>query len=230
MNKEIIVSARKVRRKKKVVKTLKLIILFILLLLLIMYVVFAVLYKGGSFSVNLDRELYLKNNIIIYDDPDYKEFRSELYAETLEHLDNISYKWLPDDLNDRSNGSHNGENFIAYTFFIENLGTEIADYWSEVVIDEAVKGMDEAIRIRVYKNGEEVTYAKMSRNGTPEPETVPFESDSLVVREHVVNFSPGNLDKYTIVIWLEGTDPECTDNILGGQIRFHMDFKSEIIK
>ena len=65
--------------------------------------------------------------------------------------------------------------------------------------------MDEAIRIRVYKNGEEVTYAKMSRNGTPEPETVPFESDSLVVREHVVNFSPGDLDKYTIVIWLEGT-------------------------
>lgn len=230
MKKEIITSAKKVRRKKKIIKTLKLIILFILLLLLITYIVFSILYKGGSFSINLDRDLYLKNNIIIYDDPDYREFRSELFAETLEHFDNISYKWLPDNLNDRSNGSHNGENFVAYTFYIENLGTEIADYWSEIIIDDAMKNVDEAIRIRVYKNGEETTYAKMAANGNPEPGTIPFASETLVVRDQVVNFAPGNRDKYTIVLWLEGTDPECTDNILGGQFKIHMDFKSEIIK
>ncbi|MDD4705614.1 MAG: hypothetical protein PHS24_00160 [Bacilli bacterium] len=230
MKKEIVTSAKKVKRKKRIVKILKLILLFILLFLLLIYLVFALIYKGGSFSVNLDRELYIKNNIIIYDDPDYKVFRSELFAETISHFDNISGTWLPNNLNERSNGSHNGENFVAYTFYIENLGSEIADYWSEIVIDDVIKNVDDAIRIRVYKNGEDITYAKISRNNTLEKGTVAFTSDTLVARDHVQNFAPGNRDKYTIVLWLEGTDPECTDNILGGQIKIHMDFKSEIIK
>ena len=230
MKKEIVISAKKVKHKKRIVKILKLILLFILLFLLLIYLVFALIYKGGSFSVNLDRDLYIKNNIIIYDDPDYKVFRSELFAETISHFDNISGTWLPDNINERSNGSHNGENFVAYTFYIENLGSEIADYWSEIVIDDVIKNVDDAIRIRVYKNGEVITYAKMSRNNTLEKDTISFTSDTLVARDHVQNFAPGNRDKYTIVLWLEGTDPECTDNILGGQIKIHMDFKSEIIK
>jgi len=230
MKKEIVISAKKVKHKKRVVKALKLILLFILLFLLLLYLVFALIYKGGSFSVNLDRDLYIKNNIIIYDDPDHKVFRSELFAETISHFDNISGTWLPDNINERSNGSHNGENFVAYTFYIENLGSEIADYWSEIVIDDVIKNVDDAIRIRVYKNGEVITYAKMSRNNTLEKDTISFTSDTLVARDHVQNFAPGNRDKYTIVLWLEGTDPECTDNILGGQIKIHMDFKSEIIK
>jgi hypothetical protein len=35
------------------------------------------------------------------------------------------------------------------------------------------------------------------------------------------------ISKYTIVLWIEGSDPECTDNILGGEFKVHMDFKSE---
>lgn len=230
MKKEIVTSAKKVKRKKRIVKILKLILLFILLFLLLIYLVFALIYKGGSFSVNIDRELYVKNNIIIYDDPDYKVFRSELFAETISHFDNISGTWLPNNIDERSNGSHNGENFVAYTFYIENLGSEIADYWSEIVIDDVIRNVDDAIRIRVYRNSEDITYAKISRNNTLEKETISFTSDTLVARNHVQNFAPGNRDKYTIVLWLEGTDPECTDNILGGQIKIHMDFKSEIIK
>ncbi len=230
MKKEIVTSANQIRRKKKIVKSLKFLLLIILLLLLIIYIIFNIIYSNGTFCVNLDRDLYTKNGIIIYDDPDYKVFRSELRAETMDFIDNISSKWLPNNLNDRSNGSHNGENFIAYTFYIENLGQEIADYWSEIIIDDVIKNVDEAIRIRVYKNGEETTYAKISRNGTPEKDTVAFTSDTIVASDHVENFAPNALDKYTIVLWLEGTDPECTDNILGGEFKVHLDFKSEIIK
>ena len=56
---------------------------------------------------------------------------------------------------------------------------------------------------------------------------VSFESDELIVREHIINFTPGKKSKYTIVLWIEGSDPECTDNILGGEFKVHMDFKSE---
>ena len=230
MKNEVVTSASKIKRKKKIVKILKLILLILLLLLLILYVVFAVIYNNGSFSITLDRNLYVKNKIIIYDDPDYKVFRTELNAETMQFIDNMSSTWLPDNLNDRSDGSHNGENYVAYTFYIENLGEEIADYWSEIVIDDVVKNVDEAVRIKVYKNGEPTIYGKISKNGTPEKNTVPFSSDTIVATDRVENFGPGNINKYTIVLWLEGNDPECTDNILGGQFKIHMDFKSEIIK
>jgi hypothetical protein len=176
----------------------------------------------------LDKNLYLKNNIIIYDDPNYKVYRSELFAPTVDTFDNISYKWLPDNL-DNQDGSHNGDNYVAYTFYIENLGEEASDYWSEVVVDDVIKNVDEVVRIRIYKNGNYTTYAKLSAMEQPEKNTVPFQSDTLITLDHVKDFKPGDKNKYTIVIWLEGNDPECTDNILGGEIKIHMSFNSEVV-
>ena len=31
------------------------------------------------------------------------------------------------------------------------------------------------------------------------------------------------MDKITVVIWFEGDDPECVDDILEGEIKFSMD-------
>lgn len=231
MKEQITLRASKVKRKKKIVKIIKLALLIFILLLLVSYVVIGVIYKGGNFSITLDKNLYYKNNIIIYDDPNYKVFRTELQAKVVDSFDNISYKWLPDTLPTESEGgSHNGENYVAYTFYIENLGEDISDYWSEIIIDDVIKNVDEAVRIRVYKNGVATTYAKMGNNDQPEKETIAFQTDTLVAMDHVENFKPGDKDKYTIVIWLEGSDSECNDNILGGEIKLHMDFNSEFIE
>jgi hypothetical protein len=229
MNGEITLSAGKVKRRKKIIKIAKIALLIFILMLLILYLVVGIVYNGGTFSIVLDRSLYLENSIIVYDDPNYKVFRAELNAETVDSFDNISYKWLPNDLNEHD-GSHNGDNYVAYTFYIENLGDYVADYWSEIIIDDVIKNVDEAVRIRVYKNGIYTTYAKLSKSGTPEIETVPFESDTVVKTDHVEDFKPGDKNKYTIVLWLEGSDSECTDNILGGEIKIHMGFNSEIVK
>ena len=68
----------------------------------------------------------------------------------MEFFDNMSQWWLPNDL-DEHDGSHNGDNYIAYTFYIENTGTDTSDYWSETIIDDVIKNIDTAIRIRIYK-------------------------------------------------------------------------------
>ena len=226
INSEVEVSVEKVRKNRKVAKIVKLIVLFLLLFLVIAYIVMNILYNNGNFSITLDKNLYFSRGIIIYDDPDYKVFRTELYAEPVDFFDNISYKWLPDEL-DKGNSSHNGDNYVAYTFYIENMGTDVSDYWYEVIIDDVIKNVDDSVRIRIYKNGKPVTYAKMGINGQPEKETVPFISKDLVAFEHRVKFSPGDIDKYTVVIWIEGSDLQCTDNILGGEIKMHMEFNSE---
>ena len=33
---------------------------------------------------------------------------------------------------------------------------------------------------------------------------------------------PGEIDRYSIVVWLEGTDPECIDDIIGGEMKMSM--------
>ena len=231
MEKIIKLGSEKVKRRKKTIKITKIILLIIFLLLAIAYIVSSVIYNRGNFTITLDKNLYFDKNIIIYDNPDYKVFRTELYAESIESFDNITARWIPADI-DSGNylGSHNGENYVAYTFFVENFGDATSDYWSEIIIDDVVKNVDEAVRIEVYKDGEPTVYAKKSQLGTPENGTVAFESDTLVALNHNENFKPGDKIKYTIVVWLEGKDPECTDNILGGEIKIHMNFNSEFIE
>ena len=54
-----------------------------------------------------------------------------------------------------------------------------------------------------------------------------FASNDVVVEKQVDNFAPGDKAKITVVIWLEGNDPDCTDDVLGGQ--FKLDMIMEIV-
>lgn len=217
---------KKFMLEKKIKKIVIVVLLFIFLLLMILYYTIGIIYNSGNFSVTLDKNLYFDKGLIIYDDKDYKVYRTELLAQTPESFDNISYKWLPEDIDNSEGGSHNGDNYLAYTFYVENTGIDESEYWNEVVIGDVIKGVDEAVRVRVYKNGEYVTYAKMGANGQPEPNTVAFIDDHTIALEQTKKLKPGDIDKYTIVLWIEGSDPECTDNILGGEFKVQMTFNS----
>ena len=37
-------------------------------------------------------------------------------------------------------------------------------------------------------------------------------------------------DRFTIVIFLEGDDPECINDLIGGEIKMHMDITEEHFK
>jgi hypothetical protein len=163
----------------------------------------------------------------MYDDPTYKVYRSELLAPAPESFDNYSGKWLPANIDDSEGGPHNGDNYLAYTFFVENQGNDVSDYWNEVEIADVIKNVDDAVRVRIYRDGEYITYAKLGADGKPEPNTVPFIDDSIIALQHIENFKPGDIHKYTLVLWVEGSDPECTDNILGGEFKVVMNFNSE---
>ena len=47
--------------------------------------------------------------------------------------------------------------------------------------------------------------------------------------EATENFKSGDLDKYTVVIWVEGDDPDCTNDLIGGRIDMHMTLTEEHI-
>ena len=224
MAKEVIVSANRVHNWKKLGKIIKLSLLILLLLLIIVFLVLKILYHDGSFVVTLESNENLKSGLIMYEtlyDPTPKRI---LVAENYQFMDNISIKWLPNDL-DKYEGQHNGDNYIAYSFYIENHGDRIINYWYKIIVDDVVKDVDEAIRVMLIVNDEKVVYAKGSSiNNEPEANTKKFRSDEdgTIILEPRYNSNPGDIDKITVVVWIEGDDPECIDALIGGEMRMHM--------
>lgn len=220
------------KEKKRIQTTIKLIILILLLILSIVYVILKVIYDVGVFTIMLDEDLTRKSGLIMYDNYQEKNEKRILKVDNLEFMDNISIDWIPQDVDAvAEGGAHNGDNYMAYTFYIENQGSDNASYWYATVIDDVIKNVDEALRVRIYLNGESVVYAKKNKDtGQAEPETKEFYSDKYVEVEQRRDLEPGNIDKFTIVIWLEGDDPECIDNIIGGAIKLHMEITGEQIE
>ena len=51
-----------------------------------------------------------------------------------------------------------------------------------------------------------------------------------IILEQIKDFKPLDLDRYTIVVWLEGDDPDCTDPLIGGELKMHMVITEEHIE
>lgn len=228
---EIKLTAEKVRKREQRLTVLKIILLIIVVLLSLLYVVLKLIYDVGSFTVTLDTSYNLEGALVIYENREQKLCLSTLKAEQLEFMTNIAGEWIPKNIQDGPDGSHNGQNYIAYTFYAENQGKEVINYWRTIEIDDVVKNADEAVRIKVIKDGVETTYAKVNKNtGEAEKETVAFSDDKVVMLDEEKDFKPGDVHKYTVVIWLEGNDPDCNDDIIGGEVKMHMRLTEEHIE
>lgn len=228
MAKEVVVKAEKIYGRKKKYSKVKIMLTISLFVLTLAFIILSVIYKGGKFTITLDSRLARENQIVIYENSQIPEETIKLEAKDMEFMDNISINWIPQNIDTEQDGSHNGENYIAYTFYIKNKGTETINYWYAIKIDDVIKKVDEAARVMVFLNGEKKVYAKInSITQLPEKDTIPFFSASIPVLEQRENFKPNDVDKFTIVIWLEGDDPDCIDNILGGEIKMHMEIREE---
>ena len=94
-----------------------------------------------------------------------------------------------------------------------------------------VKNVDKAIRVAVYLNGEKTVYAKANeKTSEPEEGTVAFKDDKDVMLIQRRDFNSGDVDKFTVVMWIEGDDPDCIDDLIGGEMKMHMVMTEEHIK
>ena len=226
--KEVEVTAKKVKRRKITLKTVKIVGLILFLVLFVLFVILRVIYNGGRFTITLDPNLALDSGLIIYEDKIEKRSQRRLFAKEIEFMDNMALAMIDTNLkNDKhfeKDGAHNGENFIAYTFYVENTGKRTIDYWYRISIDDVTRHVDEAIRVMVYKNGQRTIYAKMNGDtNQPEKDTKPFYDKDVAVLEERAKMPPNAVDKIMIVIYLEGDDPDCLNPLIGGEIKMHMD-------
>ncbi|MBR5559102.1 MAG: hypothetical protein IKU72_02515 [Oscillospiraceae bacterium] len=52
-----------------------------------------------------------------------------------------------------------------------------------------------------------------------------FASENVVTRREMQEVDPMEAHKYTVVMWIEGDDPDCTDDLIDGTMGVQMDFR-----
>jgi len=235
-------TAEKVRKRDWLIRIIALILLILLLIIGIGYCAVSVLNKAGRFTVSLTPNEY---GIQLADSEDFASPTLNLSGDPVEEMNNITKAWL---LNKNSElgddpvyenyaaidkvwGSHNGQNYLAYTFGVRNASAnpdDVVTYRASLNLEYEYKGADEAVRIMVFRNGEETVYAKpRTDNGRLESFAADenFLEDDVVFEDVRSDFQVGEIDRYTVVIWLEGEDPECVNEIMGGEAKFSMNFE-----
>ena len=203
--------------------------LWFLALLLAVAVLFIAAFmqeKMGNFTINLNRLELFRKGIAIDEDPYFSRPTARLTASTVVDATNISADEIPENVDD-IDGGHNGENYMAYTYYVRNAGKEDVAYNASITLDACSKGAEEAVRVAVWRNGKKTVYAYPSATGEPEKDCVNFESPGVVCTFQEDDFLVGYVNKYTIVIWMEGDDPECVDKIVGGSVEFSMNIDAD---
>ncbi len=236
-------TAETVYKRNWLIRILAIIVGVLILLLGIGYACTAVINSAGRFTVSMAGNLY---GIQLADNKNFNNPTLQLYGSAIENMDNITKNWilnhngeLGDDpvyknfaAIDKVYGDHNGTNYLAYTFGVRNGGEAergedaTVDYRASLEIVTAYKGAEEAIRVMVFINGKPTTYA-MPQVGTEDAKE-PFAADKNFISDTVImqhtrkNFKVGDSDRYTVVVWLEGEDPECVNDIMGGEVKLKM--------
>lgn len=219
-------TAKEARRHKVVMRFLGVLVTVLTALVAVAYAVSYFYDKYGSFTVKVNKYDMINQGLTLSETPEYEKSIATLNADILYDMTNIS--GLDIDANvDKINGAHNGKNYIAYTFYLINAGDDTVTYKGEMTMENVTGGVDEAIRVAVYKNGEKTVYGKTKSDGSGIESDCDseFEASTVVMSTKTEDFEPGAKDKYTVVIWLEGNDPDCLDDIVGGTMKMGMDFK-----
>ncbi|MBQ9777967.1 MAG: hypothetical protein IJW22_03480 [Clostridia bacterium] len=194
-----------------------------LLTIVVIFYIFAVLYQQtGSFTVSVDKFDMTRYGLTLSEYSDMAYQSSNLNAEIHEQITNISGDAIPVDV-DMIDGEHNGENYIAYTLYLQNAGEVAVSYEYALKMSNVTNGIDSALRIRLYVDGTPTTSAKTKTDGTgPELGTTEFYAENIAAAGRKDDFAPGEITKFTVVIWIEGTDLDCQDWLIGGKVKVDM--------
>lgn len=172
-----------------------------------------------------------------------------LTAKGVNDIDNTTYKRIDFGAIAEVDGSKNSFQYLGYNFYVGNMSEEMVNYNVKLSIDKVYKAVDKAMWVRVIETrydektgkpvvNDKIYAAPVTGSTTREPEKalenpdrggvvpVTFLSDITIFDYDVRNLRAGEMVHYTIVLWLEGWDNDCVDEIMMGTIRLSLNFQA----
>lgn len=237
-------------RKRKLLAAL--IVLFLLLTTVVGVVTLYGLHTGGftmSVSDNLQNQ-----GILLYESLD-GEGSSTLNGPAMSKVQPMAQPEINQNYVINNDGAYKSSagDYIGYTFYIKNGGTKKTDIQSKFKITDKSKNMDSAIRFWVIssipdmeregnpmvkigdtiyqkadelnENGERFDYSTIKTGFGDYKSTTDFVDDKTIADITYADVAAGSYIKISIIIWLEGADPDC-EGIEGGSVKVAMAFSA----
>ncbi|MFI3228825.1 MAG: hypothetical protein R3Y23_01495 [Bacillota bacterium] len=224
-------SNKKVRRLVNKKRTTTIIVIILLIAILFTGSVFFVLSFIEANSVKITVDNYTNKGISISTEEAFANPTTVLSAAGPEKLDNVTFSNIDIDTIVATEGSVNGESYIAYTFYVKNQGVTDAEVYYYISMNNATNNLDSAIRIMLITEEETLILAKPDSEGNAVPIannedelTTPFQGDVQIYTSDIFPIEEAVTTKYSLVIWIEGWDEDCTDDILGGVVSIELSF------
>lgn len=241
----------------------------LLIALFITGIIYAVLYfvETNSFKIGIEESSI--GGLSLAEDYTFQYPMTYLSMGGPDKMDNTTYQLLDFQHIFSTDGSSNGKNYIAFTFYVRNDGNSPVNYLTEITIESETKNIADALRVLVRRADPEtydsdISYYARANKETGNPERLvpysfnppsdtdlevlydettrtcykgetrtydifatPFYNDnpngrSIIMSRRNENLQKGHMNAFTIVVWLEGEDPECVDEVLGGKMRLEM--------
>ncbi len=206
---------------------------------------------AGNFTINLTADM-MSMGFSLSNDAEFKNPTTRIYTSAVEELTNITFSDISPDVNEHYY-EHDSDHYLAHTFYIRNSGMQTAGYVYELSLGSQTLDVDQATWIMLFEDGKQMMYTRPSAGGGSEelfgfrepyfkdvcadcesqyyeengrfgiiPHT--YAEGNIIVRGMQDAVEPGETHQYTVVIWVEGNDPDCTDDIIGGHAKFSMNF------
>ncbi len=192
--------------------------------------------QAGNFVMSVDYDSY-KRGIVLSNTETLNNPQPRLMTNPVYGARDMTYSWLKLEEVTQTEGNYTDPDYdyVAYTFYLTNNGFETVDIVYHIRIIDTYKAMDSAIRVLVIEDGVETIYQKPDtpQGSVPISYTLPlqmtekFLSDTIIMRKRIMNFQPQTVIKFSVVVWIEGLDPDTTDDIIGGMIKLQMNFSIE---
>lgn len=217
------------RLKLRRISTVAIIVLSIVTIIIILLTIYGL--NVGNFVITVPSG---RNGLALSETADFPDPKSMLSATGMRDQREATYSWLPvSDLAEKD-GSNNdpARRWIAYSFYVKNAGKDTINYEYSINITSVSKKVDSAIRVLIKHQDYEDVYAKWQEFPAEnqgleeiyplEIKNINFLSTTEICRKKESQFAPQEIRKFLVIIWLEGNDPECTDNIMGGNLKMEM--------
>ena len=230
----------------------------------------------GTFTVTITNG---EVNLALSEKASFEQQESMLRIDTLAQFEEFSYETLPgsnildnEDYDYFTGAVFDGDvwksmEFFKYTFYVKNVGFQVARYDMQFIIRETKKSddgtnryLDDTIRFMIYQNDgnkpedhDYKIYAKEAaeynytadgvrtrrefvseypENNTEDadhPLCEIFTSPSVIAEYSVNDFGMNDMIRYTVVAWLDGYDPQSSDEHtapLGASMKIGVEIKA----
>ena len=136
--------------------------------LIVCYIMASFYTQAGEFVIRVDHPG--EKRLVLSDTPDFPEELLTLTGTAIIEADNISIFDIDSQVAE-IDGDHNGQDYVAYTFYVKNVGFDPITYNYSLSIRRATKGIEYASWVLFYQNGEQQILAAESKAGGAESQS-----------------------------------------------------------